>query len=193
MNVFFLNVFVNHFPKTHILFPEMCAITRACAGTHPSKFTCAIYCTCKIIVYSLWRNFSLGIIYIHEISNIINYKILQKKYIAHQFPQINHFLSLLDMDILLCTSFHEQYICLKPTWNSWLIHRLLTLYSTTQSRTSLPAAFFVGPLVLLREKYPCNTIQGRRCKPTNAWRAKSAMIALTGGTAFLRFYQKILG
>ena len=28
--------------------------------------------------------------------------------------------------------------------------------------------------------------------PTNAQRAKSAMIALTGGTTFLRFYEKIL-
>ena len=26
---------------------------------------------------------------------------------------------------------------------------------------------------------------------TNAWRAKSAMIALTGGTVFLRFYKKM--
>ena len=28
---------------------------------------------------------------------------------------------------------------------------------------------------------------------TNAWRAMSAMITLTGGTAFLRFYQKMSG
>ena len=42
----FLNCFVT------ILFPEMCAITRACTGTHTSKFTCAIYRTHKIIVFS---------------------------------------------------------------------------------------------------------------------------------------------
>ena len=54
---------------------------------------------------------------------------------------------------------------------------------------SLPAAFVDGLLVILREKYPCNIIQVWRCKPTNALRVKSAMIAFTGGTAFLRFYQ----
>ena len=51
-------------------------------------------------------------------------------------------------------------------------------------RTSLPAAFFVGRLVLPREKYPCSTIRVWRCTPTNAWRAKSAMIAVTGRTDF---------
>ena len=35
-----------------ILFPEMRAGTRARAGTHASKFTWAIYCTCEIIVFS---------------------------------------------------------------------------------------------------------------------------------------------
>ena len=33
------------------------------------------------------------------------------------------------------------------------------LHSTTQSRTSLPTAFAVGPLILQKEKYPCNTLQ----------------------------------
>ena len=37
-------------------------ITHACAGTHPSKFTCVIYRTCKIIVFSLRRNFTLSIV-----------------------------------------------------------------------------------------------------------------------------------
>ena len=40
-----------------ILFPEMCAIARACAGTHVSKFTCAIYRTRKIIVLPLREKF----------------------------------------------------------------------------------------------------------------------------------------
>ena len=54
-------------------------------------------------------------------------------------------------------------------------------------------AYVVGPLVLPREKYLGNTIQRQRCIPTNAQRVKSAIIALTGGTTFLRFYQKMLG
>ena len=82
-------------------------------------------------------------------------------------------------------------ICLKSTRISWLVHQLLTLHSTTLSRTSLPGALVVGPLVLPREKYPFKTIQVQRCSPTNAQKIKSAMIALTGGTVFLRFYQKM--
>ena len=35
-----------------ILFSETRAIASACAGTHTSKSMCAIYCTCKIIVFS---------------------------------------------------------------------------------------------------------------------------------------------
>ena len=85
-------------------------------------------------------------------------------------------LIIINMDILLCLHFHERCICSKPTSISWLIHRLLILYSTTQSRTSLSAAFVVDQLVLQKEKYPCNTIQVRtiqvqRCMPTNAQRA----------------------
>ena len=57
----------------------------------------------------------------------------------------------------------------------------------------MPAAFVVGPLVLSREKYPCNNIKAQRCTATNAQRFKSAMIELTGRTAFLKFYQKISG
>ena len=60
---FFFDVFVNHFPKIHILFPETGVIAHACAGNHPNKFMCAIYRTREIIVFSLRRNFSLNIIY----------------------------------------------------------------------------------------------------------------------------------
>ena len=35
-------------------FPEMCAIVRARAGTHVSKFACAIYCMHSIKVFSLF-------------------------------------------------------------------------------------------------------------------------------------------
>ena len=52
----------------------------------------------------------------------------------------------------------------------------------------MAASIVVGPLVLSRERYPCNTIQLWRCMPTNAETAKPAMIALTGGTEFLRFF-----
>ena len=51
----------SHFSFDTILFPETRAIARA--GIHPSKFTCAIYHMCEIIVFSLRRNFSLSIIY----------------------------------------------------------------------------------------------------------------------------------
>ena len=108
----------------------------------------------------------------------------------HQFPQINHYLSLLDTDVVLCMHFHKQYLfeaSLK------LIHGLLTLHSTTQSRISLPATFTFGPLVLLTEKYPCNTMQVQRCTSTNAWGVKSSMIVVTGTTVVLVFYQKITG
>ena len=33
------------FPETHVI---------ACANTHLSNFTCDVYCTCKIIVFSLF-------------------------------------------------------------------------------------------------------------------------------------------
>ena len=39
------------------LFTEMRAIKRARAGTHASKFTCAIYPMCKIIVFSRKEKF----------------------------------------------------------------------------------------------------------------------------------------
>ena len=57
----------------------------------------------------------------------------------------------------------------------------------------MPAAFVVCPLVLLREKYARNNIKLWRFMLTNAKRVKSTMIELTGGTAFLRFYQIISG
>ena len=36
------------------LFPETCVVARACARTHVSKFTCAIYHTHEIIIFSLF-------------------------------------------------------------------------------------------------------------------------------------------
>ena len=42
-------------------------------------------------------------------------------------------------------------------------------YSNTLNETSLPTVFVVGPLVLPREEYSCNTTPVRRCKPKNAW------------------------
>ena len=183
-----------------ILFPEACAISRVCADTHANKFMRTICRTCKIKVFSLLlcyyykfvvrrnfslTNFSLNIIYMKFKTQLII------KYFRKNFPQVKHYLSLLDTGILLCSHFHEQCICSKPTWIFCLMHQLLTLHSTTYSRTSLPAAFIVGPLVLPREKHPCNTMQVWRCMLKNAQRAKSAMNALTDETAFLRFYQKM--
>ena len=48
-------------------------------------------------------------------------------------------------------------------------------------------------LVLRREKCPCSAMQARRCTSTIARRVRSVMIALTGGTDYLRFYQKMSG
>ena len=42
-----------------ILFPEMFAIARTHEGIHASEFMCAIYHTCKIIVLSHVRNYSI--------------------------------------------------------------------------------------------------------------------------------------
>ena len=39
------------------------------------------------------------------------------------------------------------------------------------NRTSLPAAFVAGPLVLPRDKYPRNTIQVQRHRLTNTWKS----------------------
>ena len=39
--------------KAKHVVPEMHAIAFACTGTHTSKFTCALYCMRKIIVFSL--------------------------------------------------------------------------------------------------------------------------------------------
>ena len=44
--------FVSFFHEL-ILFLEMRAIAHAHRGTHTSKFTCAIYCKRKIVVFSL--------------------------------------------------------------------------------------------------------------------------------------------
>ena len=96
----------------------------------------------------------------------------------------------IDNNILLHLHFHNQCFCSKPTWIPWLIHQLLMLHSTTQPKTSLPVAFVVGPLVLPRDKYLCNTLQLQRCMPTNTQRIKSGMIALSSRIAFLRFYLK---
>ena len=44
-----------------------------------------------------------------------------------------------------------------------------------------------------RQTDQCSTMQVRRCMPINVQRVKSAMIALTDGTAFRRFYHKMSG
>ena len=150
-----------------------------------------------IIMFLVSGNFSLK----HFSLNIIRMKFktwliikyFRKNMLLISFLKKKHYLSLLDTDILSCSHFHKQCICSKPTWTSWLINRLLTLNGTTWGRASLSTAFVVGPMVLPREKYPCNTIQLWRYTPTNARRAKSEYIALTGGTTFLRFYLKIWG
>ena len=51
------NCFMYHFQTKPILFPEMRAIARARAGTHASKFTCAIYHMREIIVLSRKEKF----------------------------------------------------------------------------------------------------------------------------------------
>ena len=124
------------------LFPETCAISRAPTDTHASKFTCAVYRAHKITVFlpfvllilyiSVWKiflskNFSLKIIYRRFKTIYCKIKILQKKYIV---PQIDHYLSLLDADILLRSHFQKQCICSRPAWVSWLMHRFLTLHNT---------------------------------------------------------------
>lgn len=72
------------------MFPETCAIARACAGTHASKFTCAIHCMGKFIIFSLFILLLLYIshnkkfliegffieYYMQEMQNVINGKIL---------------------------------------------------------------------------------------------------------------------
>ena len=45
--------FIQVWQKLIILFPEAHAIAQAQAGTHPSKFMCAIYRTYEIIAFSL--------------------------------------------------------------------------------------------------------------------------------------------
>ena len=60
------------------------------------------------------------------------------------------------------------------------------LRSTTYSRTSLPADCWSSDLT--EREIPMQYYTSRRCTTTNAQRANSVMIALTGGTAFLRFY-----
>ena len=85
--------------------------------------TRAIAYACKIIIFSLLVLLLLYISckkffieefftenYVKKIYNVINHKIFQRKYIAHQFPQINHYLSLLDIDIVLRSHSHKQYL-----------------------------------------------------------------------------------
>ena len=80
--------FVSFFHEL-ILFLEMHAIAHAHRRTHTSKFTCAIYCKRKIVVFSLLVLLLLYISckkffierffiedYVKEIENVINYKIL---------------------------------------------------------------------------------------------------------------------
>ena len=60
----------DHEEHRGILFPEMRAIARACAGTHAGKFTCAIYRTCEVIVFSLL----LLLLYISRKENFLTEK-----------------------------------------------------------------------------------------------------------------------
>ena len=59
-----------------------------------------------LLYISYKKNFFIKVFfikdYIQEIENVI-VKYYRKKYVAHQFPQINHYLSLLDTVILLHT------------------------------------------------------------------------------------------
>ena len=59
----------------------------------------------------------------------------------------------------------------------WTFCNTCSDFYTEKTGASLPAAFVVGPLVLLREKYPCNTMQVQRY-------AESTMIALTDETDY---------
>ena len=65
------NSSIKYIVESNILFPETRAIARARAGTHASKFTCAIYCTHEIIVFSCKEKF-----FIEGFSIEHNYKIL---------------------------------------------------------------------------------------------------------------------
>ena len=88
---------------------------------------------CHYYIFPSSRNFSLKIINSKfKTLLIVKYILLiyLEKKCYYWFPQINHYLSLLDTDILLYLHFHKQCICSKSTWTSWLIHRLLMLHST---------------------------------------------------------------
>ena len=73
---------LGNWTSVYIMFPKMHAIAQAHTGIHASKFTGVIYCTCKIIAFSLLfyyiscREEFFIEHYIHEIYNAINYKIL---------------------------------------------------------------------------------------------------------------------
>ena len=59
----------------------------------------------------------------------------------------------------------------------WTFCNTCSDFHIEKTGASLPAAFVVSPLVLPREKYPCNTMQVQRY-------AESAMIALTDETDY---------
>ena len=73
------------------------------------------------------------------------------------------------------------------TYFYWLMHRPLTLHSINYGRTSLPPAFIVGLLTLLREKYPCNAIYVWRCMPTKAQIVRSANVCAHRQNKFLLY------
>ena len=64
------------------MFPETQAIAHARAGTHKSKFMCAMYCTHKIIVFSL---FVLLLLYIFPIRRNFSSKDLSLKITERKF------------------------------------------------------------------------------------------------------------
>ena len=105
-------------PQTHT---QVSLRVQFIAHTKSQYFYLLFYC---YYIFSVWKiflskNFSLKFIYRRFKTIYCKIKILQKKYIV---PQIDHYLSLLDTDILLRSHF--------PAWVSWLMHRFLTLHNT---------------------------------------------------------------
>ena len=127
-----------------------------------------------IKILSLLKKFSMKIIklktewHMTDLPKITSFSVLKK--MVHENKKIDS-----DPMRLFVLLLYETSICSEPNWISWLTHQLLTLYSMTWSRATLPPAIIVIPMVLLREKCPCNIMQEQRCMLTNAWRVNSAI------------------